>query len=148
SDVSDDDLATIGSGPAVADLTTYADAEAALARYRAPGDGLDRIAAHLAAGRAGRHPETAKPGDPALRHVRATVIGANRDARDAAASEAARRGYVVRRIDDPLAGDARAVGARLANVLLAERRDARVAVIAGGETTVRAMAGGLGGRCQ
>src|SRR5262249_45215469 len=40
SDVADDDLATIGSGPAVADPTTYADAEAILARYRAPGDGL------------------------------------------------------------------------------------------------------------
>src|SRR5579872_4710631 len=59
SDVPNDDPAVIGSGPTVADATTYADAMAVLDKYRIDQPG--RVLAHLAEGAAGRIAETPKP---------------------------------------------------------------------------------------
>lgn len=148
SDVVGDDLATIGSGPAVADPTTFADAAGALERWLSPGEEHARIRAHLAAGRAGERAETVKPGDPVLARVHAVVVGGNHDACDAAARVAVDRGYAVRRLGEPMQGDAAVAGERIARVLLGEPHGRRVAVIAGGETSVRAVAGGTGGRSQ
>jgi glycerate-2-kinase len=148
SDVVGDDPATIASGPTVADPTTFRDAEAVLARY-VPSDQVPaRVRDHLAHGRAGHLPETTKPGDPSLRNAVTVVVGGNRDAVAAAGSMAASRGYAVDVLPEPLGGAAAAVGGFLAARLRAMRRDRAVALVAGGETTVRVRAGGRGGRCQ
>jgi glycerate-2-kinase len=107
-----------------------------------------RVRDHLARGRAGHVPETAKPDDPSLRNTVTVVVGGNRDAVAAAASTAASRGYVVDVLPEPLGGDAAAAGSSLAARLRAMPRDRAVALVAGGETTVRVQAGGRGGRCQ
>jgi glycerate-2-kinase len=148
SDVVGDDPATIASGPTVADPTTFADAAAVLARHLAPDDVPPGIATRLAHGLAGRVPETPKPGDRALARARTLVIGGNRDALAATAAAARARGYLTEQVTDPLTGDAGAAGRRLAAHLARLRRDRAVALVAGGETTVRVVEGRRGGRCQ
>ena len=67
SDVPNDDPAVIASGPTVADRTTFADAQAVLAKYRIEPPAAVR--SHLEAGVAGKIEETPKPGDPRLHNV-------------------------------------------------------------------------------
>ena len=147
SDVPGDDLATIASGPTVPDPTTYADAARILAECLAPGDVPAAVRERIARGAAGLVPETVKPGDAVLARAVTVLIGGNRDARAAAASAAAARGYAVEHVDAPLAGDATVAGRTLATRLLAAPAG-RVALVAGGETTVRVVPGGRGGRAQ
>jgi glycerate-2-kinase len=146
SDVVGDDLATIASGPTVADPTTYADAIAVLARHGVTAP--PAVEAHLRRGAAGSIPETPKPGDPVFAQARTRLVGRNRDAIAAAAATARTRGYVVTVIDEPLVGDAAHAGERLARTLRELPGTGPVALVAGGETTVRARPRGLGGRCQ
>jgi glycerate-2-kinase len=146
SDVVGDDPATIASGPTVGDPTTFADALAALERYGiAP---PPAVAERLRRGAAGEIAETPKPGDPLFARAHTRLVGRNADALAAVAEEARRRGYTVVFEPEPLAGDAAEVGARLAAALLAAPGSGPVALVAGGETTVRARAGGIGGRSQ
>jgi glycerate-2-kinase len=76
------------------------------------------------------------------------VLADNRSAVAAAAEAARRSGFEPRVLAEPLIGDAAAAG-RLVAARLMEGTPARpVAVIAGGETTVRTVLGGRGGRSQ
>jgi glycerate-2-kinase len=103
---------------------------------------------HVERGCAGAIAETAKPGDPVFTRARAEVVGGNRNAVAAAAAAARALGYVTEVVDEPLAGDAAAAGRTLAERLRSRPRDRPQALIAGGETTVRVVPGGCGGRCQ
>ena len=93
SDVPNDDPGVIGSGPTVADRTTFTDALAVLAKYRieAPGS----VRAHLEAGAAGKIEETPKPADPRLKRVETIVEATPKQSLDAAAAVARSRGCVV-----------------------------------------------------
>jgi glycerate-2-kinase len=146
SDVVGDDPATIGSGPTVADPTTFRDAEAVLDRWLGVA-ASERVRQHLARGAAGAIAETVKLGDPVLARARTVVIGGNRDATGAAAAAAIGRGYTTE-ILAPLAGDAAAAGRAIAAHLRAAPAGRAVAIVAGGETTVRVHPGGHGGRAQ
>jgi glycerate-2-kinase len=148
SDVNGDDPATIASGPTVADPTTFRDAARVLGDHVAPDRVPIAVRDHLARGCAGRMPETVKPGDPALERSVTVVVGGNRDAVDAAAAAVALRGYATDRLVARIGGDAAEAGRMLAARLLAWPRDRPVAVVAGGETTVRVRPGGRGGRSQ
>ncbi|MEM1117650.1 MAG: DUF4147 domain-containing protein [Bacteroidota bacterium] len=142
SDVVGDDLSTIASGPTVGDPTTFADALAVL-----DGAGLaDRVPASV-----GRHlhlgAEGAIPDTPASIPEAATVlIGTNRTAVEAAAAEAARRGYRVEVAAEPLEGEARDVGRAVA--AWTQGASPGTAYVAGGETTVTVTGAGRGGRNQ
>lgn len=148
SDVVGDDVATIASGPTVADPTTFADAAAVLARHVAPEDVPARVRAHVARGVTGAALETVKAGDPVLARARTVVIGGNRDAVAAAAAAARARGYLTEVLEAPLEGDAAAAGQAFAARLRRAPRDRPIAIVGGGETTVRVRPGGEGGRCQ
>jgi glycerate 2-kinase len=148
SDVVGDDPATIGSGPTVADPSTFRDAAAVLARHLGAADVPPAVRAHIERGCSGLVPETVKPRDPVLARTTTVVVGGNRDAVEAAARAAAARGYAARILPEPLEGDAAEAGVRLAAQLRAEPRARRVALVAGGETTVRVEPGGRGGRSQ
>ena len=159
SDVVGDDLATIGSAPAVPDPTTYADALAALEASAAAPAVPPAILAHLRRGRdaarrpgrsgTGRGPrETVKPTDPEARRAKGVVIGSNRTAVTGAVREAKALGYAVRRLVRPLTGEASRAAARFARAL-SRTPPEPACVIAGGETVVTAVgARGTGGRCQ
>jgi glycerate 2-kinase len=148
SDVVDDDLATIASGPTVADPTTFADALQVLDSWLDPAAVPPAVREHLDAGRAGAYVETIKPGDALLDHAVTRVIAGNRTAVTAAAAAARDRGYELHVAPEPLHGDAADAGRRVAAALRALPRDRPVAYVAGGETTVRVVPGGCGGRSQ
>jgi glycerate-2-kinase len=148
SDVVGDDPTTIASGPAVADPTTFADARDVLERWLVPEAVPLRVRAHIAAGIAGRVMETVKPGDPVLARVTTHVLAGNRTAVQAAAAAARRLGFEPHEIAEPLRDDAEAAGRRVVAALESLPRQRPVALVAGGETTVRVVRGGRGGRSQ
>ncbi len=105
SDVPGDDLATVASGPTVADPTTFADALAVLDRR-----GLDLPAARgqFERGARGALPETPKPGDERLARVKNQLIGGGWQLLEAAAEywRAAGDARVVT-LSDSFGGEAR-----------------------------------------
>jgi hydroxypyruvate reductase len=146
SDVPNDDPGVIGSGPTVADRTTFADALAVLARYRLSPPAAVR--AHLEKGAAGEIEETPKPGDPRLARVETVMVATPRRSLEAAAAVAKGRGLEVVMLGDNLEGEARELGAEHARRALdLIERDAKPTVIlSGGETTVTVRGKGRGGR--
>lgn len=146
SDVADNDLATIGSGPAVADPTTFADAIAVLKRRKLWGRSPEAVRDRLERGSAGELDETVKPDDAILARATSVIVGDNRLAQEAASESARRLGYEVDRWRD-LSRDAERVGRELA-AHLSGIKGQRVCVIAGGEPVVTIRGAGLGGRAQ
>ncbi len=153
SDVDGDDPATIGSGPTVADPSTFAQALDVLGQYglqhRVPRAALR----HLQAGAAGAVAETPKPADPAFRSVRVAVIATLADALAAAAQQARAAGFEVFAFEPRLQGDTHARAREFASRLreLAASRPAGAAprlLLGGGETTLQVRGSGRGGRCQ
>jgi glycerate 2-kinase len=149
SDVAHNDLATIGSGPAAADPTTFAEAVGVLKRRGLWGRAPEAIRDRLERGAAGEIVETVKPGDPLLERVCNLVIGDNAVALEAAAAAAAAAGYAVDRWRE-LYGEADDLGRALAAQLaaIAGGAGARTCVIAGGEPVVTMRGRGKGGRAQ
>jgi hydroxypyruvate reductase len=145
SDVPNDDPGVIGSGPTVADATTFADALAVLARYRI--DAPAAVRAHLEAGAAGRIEETPKPGDPRLARVETVIVATPKRSLEAAATVARESGIEVVMLGDNLEGEARVLGAEHAQQAtgLAHRNKPTV-ILSGGETTVTVRGKGRGGR--
>ena len=148
SDVVGDDPATIGSGPTSPDPTTFADALAVLDRYDLTERVPPTVTQVLNAGRAGRLPETLKPGAPIARRCPSFVIGSNRTALDGAAAAARARGWEVRVEAKPLVGDTTDAACQFAARLPAVPGSGPVCLVAGGETTVRVRGTGRGGRNQ
>jgi hydroxypyruvate reductase len=146
SDVPNDDPGVIGSGPTVADRTTFAEAIAVLAKYRI--DPPASVRAHLEAGAAGKIEETPKPADPRLRRVETIVVATPKRSLEAAAAAARSRGCVVVMLGDNLEGEARELGAahaRRALDLVAGAKKPTI-ILSGGETTVTVRGKGRGGR--
>ncbi len=146
SDVAHNDLATIGSGPAAADPSTFAEAIGVLKRRGLWGRAPEAVRTRLECGAAGELAETLKNGDPLLERVDNFVIGDNHTAVAAARRAAAEAGYAVDRWRE-LGGEAddlgRALGAHLAAL-----GGARTCVVAGGEPVVTVRGAGRGGRAQ
>ncbi len=144
SDVTDDDPASIGSGPAVGDPSTSDDARRVLERH---GIARDVPGAMAAIDRCG---ETPKPGAPALARSRFVLIGGRRTAMDGVAAAALARGHATIVFDEAITGDASAAGAAFARraQAAAARIGGAAVVIASGETTVRVRGSGTGGRNQ
>jgi len=149
----EDDPSVIGSGPTVADPSTFADAIAALREGglwdRVPG----AVRSRLERGVRGEYPETIKPGDARLARAAFVLAGSRWDAMQAAASDARALGYAVVIVPGPIVGEARDAAARFVERALAVREGGagRVAVIASGETTVTIRdpkGAGRGGRNQ
>lgn len=143
SDVPGDDLAAIGSGPSVADLSTQHDARAILRRY-----GIT-IPASVEAVLADPAHETIKPGDPVFTRNRAIVAARPADAFAAAMKKAADLGYRPVDLGADLQGEAREI-AQLHAIRLREEmaHGGRIALISGGELTVTLRGDGTGGPNQ
>lgn len=148
----EDDPAVIGSGPTVADPTTFADAQAALLGANLLESVPSAVRERLARGARGELEETIKPGDPRLSDARFVLAGSRRDAMDGAREAAARIGYAVECLGPPTVGDvADAAHLFLDRVrALAGASPRPLCVIAAGETTVTLSpsASGRGGRNQ
>lgn len=152
SDVPGDRPDVIASGPAYPDPTSYADALAVLDRFgladKVPAPVLER----LQRGAAGAIPDTPKHGDAVFARVSTVIAARNRDAVEAAAHAARQKGLKVRILDELVSGEAREAGRRLADIALREREalapGEKLCLIGGGETTVRVVGKGKGGRNQ
>lgn len=137
SDVIGDDLATIGSGPFIADPSTFADVDAAVRRLGIAERLPPAVARLIVEGCAGIATETPKPGDPCFARVHHHLVASNALALQAAADAARAAGYRPVVWGQPLTGEARAAGATFASAALHHlMRGERVCLIAGGETTV------------
>jgi glycerate 2-kinase len=139
-----DDPAVIGSGPTVADPTTFADA-ARIVRAAGIASALpSRVVAHLERA----EDETPKPGDSRLSTASFDVVGNRRIAMDGAAGQARSRGYVVQMLEAATSGEARDAGLAFAATALRHAGGRPTCVIASGETTVHVRGRGRGGRNQ
>ena len=150
SDVPGDDASVIASGPTVPDPSSFADAQAVLAKYRIAEPAS--IIAHLAAAA----DETPKPGDAIFANARYTLIASPQQALDAAADAAQAAGVTPIVLSDRIEGEARDIGLMHAAIAL-QLRDGRLRVggtpvtlpavlLSGGETTVTVRGQGRGGR--
>jgi hydroxypyruvate reductase len=150
SDVTGDDPTHIASGPCAPDPTTYADAQAILARYGCTvPTAVDET---LARGQRGELPETPKPGDAVFARVENRVIATAQQSLQAAADKFLGNDVTPVILGDSVTGEAREV----AKVYGAFARQIRahgtpfkppVALISGGECTVTVKGQGRGGRC-
>ena len=150
SDVLDDDVGTIGSGPTAPDSSTFTDVWDLVERY----DLLDRlpssVRSHLSTGFHGLQPETPKPGDEVFSRVHNILVGSNRLALEAAARTAQALGFIPHILPTPLSGDTTDAARSFAGTLhsFLPIVQAPTCVLAGGETTVHLIGTGKGGRNQ
>lgn len=149
SDVMGDSVEAIASGPTVPDPTTFRDAEEAL-RVHGLWDQVPRsVQTRILHGLCGKIQETPKPGDPVFARADSFIVGSNRTAVLAGLGEGNKRGLSVHALPEPIVGEARMAGERLARLA----RDAAATsepslLVAGGETTVTLRGPGHGGRNQ
>lgn len=149
SDVVENRLSVIASGPTAPDPTTYADACAALDRHAIAVPEAARI---LEAGARGDRPETPAAPD-AFAHVTHEIIADNQTALAAAATACEAAGYPTRIHAEHATGPARDAGRRHAAVVRSCLTDDEpfappVALLSGGETTVTVDGDGTGGPNQ
>lgn len=148
SDVVGDDLSIIGSGPTVADPSTFGDAVTILDRY----DLTERLPAaiheYLRQGIAGRITETPKPGHPGLEVVHNFLIGSNAIALKAAKEQATNLGYETQILTSTATGEATALAAQLVTAAKDWKGSRPACLLMGGESTVTVSGNGLGGRNQ
>ncbi len=150
SDVPGDDPAVIGSGPTVADPSTFAQARAVLAAHAITPP--PAVATHLAAGL----DETPKPGDVRLERNRFVLVATPEGALEAAAHAAREAGVTPVILSDRIEGEAREVArvhAAIARQVAAGRFRVGAltlrlpaVLLSGGETTVTVRGHGRGGR--
>jgi glycerate 2-kinase len=154
SDVIGDDLASIGSGPCVPDPTTAAEVRDLLENSGLWSRIPDSARTMIHSAETGSSAETPKPGDEAFVNVSSEVIASNHLALEAARDRAAELGLAPFLIEEPIVGEAAAVGTRIASDLLGNchrpaGQPASHCFIWGGETTVTlGGSAGMGGRCQ
>src|SRR5262249_44786669 len=110
SDVENDDLAVIGSGPCVAGATTAQDVLGILQRANLLARIPQAHREYLTSVTRGTTPDTPKTTHPAFAHVSARVVGTNRMAVDGAAAVARDRGYATAIIPERLTGEAARAG--------------------------------------
>lgn len=146
SDVPGNDPAVIGSGPTVADHTTFAEAIDIIDKYHLRDGVASGILHHLEQGAAGLIPETARAGE--LPHATYVLAASNRIALEAAAHKAAELGYHPHILTDHATGKARDLADTLVQSAIGYKGPFPACLLAGGESTVQVTGNGLGGRNQ
>lgn len=149
SDVIGDDLSSIGSGPAVADPTTFEDCLRIVSWY-----GLEKrlpstVTQRLERGASGLVPETPKPGNELLTRVHHVILASNRISLAAAREKASALGFDAEVFRWDMEGGVHDVARRFAGRLVSlATRPGRSALLAGGELTLEVKGAGKGGRNQ
>ncbi|MBW8684403.1 glycerate kinase type-2 family protein [Chitinophaga rhizophila] len=148
SDVVGDDLSVIGSGPTVADPSTFNEAIHILDKYHLTDKLPPAIYQHLRQGSIGKIAETPKPGHPGLQHVHNFLIGSNQIALKAAQITANQLGYDTQILTTTATGSVTS----LANYLISTAQEWEgkkpACLLMGGESTVTVTGSGKGGRNQ
>lgn len=147
SDVPDNDLSVIASGPTVADNSTYEDALDVLKKYQLEEVIPTRVWEYLQRGAKGLFTETVKHNDPLLNIVTNIMIGANDIAIKAASEKAQTMGYQVHRLH-PLHGDTIITAQAIIEFCKSYTGSLPACIVTGGETTLQVTGTGIGGRNQ
>src|SRR5262245_52735617 len=153
SDVIDDSMDNIGSGPTAPDSSTFADCLSIIDRYGV-GDMIPVVVTtFLKKGAEGEIPDTPKADNPIFQQVQNLLIGNNQLAIVAAKEKAQALGYNALVLSNSVEGEARNVAidhVLSARDVLSSSSPVRppACIISGGETTVTIRGSGLGGRNQ
>lgn len=147
SDVIGDDLGMIASGPTCPDNSTFNDALNILRKYRI--ESPVTAIRYVAKGAKGKIKETPKPQEDLFSRIHNVLIGNNAIACKAAVSHLKKRGMQAVNLGSEFDGEAKEFGVLLARLALGLGCK-RLAIVAGGETTVKlgSHKNGLGGRNQ
>ena len=161
SDVAGDDPSVIGSGPTVADPSTYRQAGDILQRYGLYDSVSGALRRHLEAGVAGRLAETPKSAQDLGQDTAFATLATLDDALEAVAAAAAAAATAgaatvtgsagaprVLRLGRSLYGEVTAHATQIASVLRRHRGEGPLLVVAGGEPVLRVQGDGRGGRAQ
>ncbi len=142
SDVMDNPVEFIASGPTSPDSTTYEDARDILLKYDLWGC-IGEVEDVIKEGIEGKIEDTPEE----LDNVRNIIIAGNVTACDEAGKAASRKGYYSKVVGASVSGEARDAGADIARYAKILPRG-KAALIFGGETTVTVEGNGMGGRNQ
>jgi glycerate 2-kinase len=153
SDVVGDSMDVIASGPTVPDSTTFADAQKVLEKYELWANSPSSVRKTLIDGANGIIEETPKTQDKAFEKVYNVIVGNNRTASLAACQYLKTHGLPTILLTATIEGEAKSIGTALsaiANEILVSSNPLPkpVAIVLGGETTVKVTGNGLGGRNQ
>ncbi len=153
SDVVGDDMSTIASGPTAPDPTTFFDCLEVIKRLGVSDRIPPAVIKRFRQGCAGRIEETLKPGDAVFRGVRSFIVGNGALACTAAVKAAKRMGYRSMVLASCLEGDTENAARFHMSVMKEIVRENRplsrpACIISGGETTVKVVGSGRGGRNQ
>lgn len=154
SDVIQDRIDMIASGPTAPDPTTYQDAVEILQKYHLTGQVPASVLTHLKSGQKGTRSETPKPSDELFSRVENRILGGNQLAVNAGLQQARREGFLCQALHSPLVDSSHQVALQLANTLTNLSRDENpfprpACMIGGGEPSVAIAEKqdiGLGGR--
>ncbi len=153
SDVIEDRMDVIASGPTVPDGTSFRDALAVIHKYSLEKKIPSSVLSVLHVGVAGILPDTPKGGASFFQNTRYIVVGNIRQSLEAARTRAEEQGCGTELISADLQGEARDVARMLAGKAIAVRSSMRPGsqprcLLFGGETTVTVKGTGTGGRNQ
>lgn len=142
SDVVNDSMEAIASGPTAPDPSTCADALSVIAKY----DLKDRIPASIIPALV----ETLKSNNPVFEYVENTMIASNEIALRAAQAQAQKESFETVIIRRGMQGEASDIGRQIALQLKESIQTMKrpFCLLAGGETTVKLKGNGKGGRNQ
>jgi glycerate-2-kinase len=148
SDVVDDPITSIASGPTCPDPTTFSDAREILKRHELWTNIPTTVTTVITEGIAGRISETLKENDPVFETVFNFIIANNERACQGVITKAKELGYDAKLMTTSIAGEARVIGKYLINRVKKSICNRKTVFITSGETTVTVRGSGTGGRNQ
>ncbi len=153
SDVTEDRVDSIASGPTAPDPSTHVDAHNILKKYRLLHDTAPAIRSHIESGCRGAIPDTPKNGDAVFSKVKNMIMANNMTALRAVARKARNIGYLPFILSSRMEGDTRRSAKLFASMLKDLIGPPRclprhTCIISGGEMTARVSGRGKGGRNQ
>jgi len=147
SDIVNDPIEFISSGPTCPDSTTFYDAKKILEKYRLWERIPPKVRKVIENGISGKITETLKHGDPIFNNVYNFIVANNRIACNAALDKAKSLGYKTMLLTTSLTGEAKYVSDILLDKAKNHFKNSSI-FISGGETTVTIKGNGRGGRNQ
>jgi glycerate 2-kinase len=153
SDVPNDRLDAIASGPTVADRANFYQCLKIIRKYDLSGKIPPSVDQYLKRSLGSKRNETPKDGSPFFRRVQNLIIGSNLLALKGCEEKARRLGYKTYLISKPVIGDNASAARKHIKLAFRIRKEgnpisAPACVISGGETTVKVSGSGWGGRNQ
>ncbi len=153
SDVVEDRLDTIASGPTTPDNTIYRDCWEIIKKYNLKSQLPASVVIHLQKGLEGKIKETPKLKDLIFNKVNNLIIGSNILALKSAKKKAQNLGYNTLILSSCIQGETREVAkfeVAVAKEIIRSSNplSSPACILSGGETTVKVKGKGKGGRCQ